>query len=66
MVFFIPSKIMDEQSSSVVDEREKGVSSKSLDLFKDDLHGDLSWLRDNDYVTRGYRSNLTFIDVLTR
>ena len=57
---------MTELSSSVIDGNGRGLSPKSLDLFKDDLHGGLSWLRDNDYVTRGYRSNLTFIDVLAR
>ena len=65
------SKMIDNcpmRSSTVclLDPRKVGSGRPSLDLSKDDLYGDLSWLRDNDYVTRGYRACLSFYNVLAR
>lgn len=65
------SKMIDNcplRSSTVclLDPRKAGSRRPSLDLSKDDLYGDLSWLLDNDYVTRGYRACLSFYNVLAR
>ena len=65
------SKMIDNRSmvSSTVcllDSHKVNSHKPSLDLSKDDLYGDLSWMRDNDYVTRGYRACLSFYNVLAR
>ena len=62
----IDSRRMKSSDIYVLDSLSVGSRKPSLDLSKDDLYGDLLWLRDNDYVTRGYRACLSFFHVLAR
>ena len=37
-----------------------------MDLNKEDLEGELSWMKDNEFIHRGYRSKLTFWETVIR
>lgn len=39
---------------------------QKIDVYQDDLHGELAWLRDNDYLIRGYRKPISFMDAIRR
>ena len=38
----------------------------SYDVYKEDLEGELWWLKDNDFLLRGYRTQLTFVEAFKR
>lgn len=64
--FLFDNRPMRSSDIYLLDSRNVECRRPSLDLSKDDLYGDLSWLRDNDYVIRGYRACLSFFNVLAR
>lgn len=37
-----------------------------FDVYKEDLEGELWWLKDNDCLIRGYRTQLSFKEALKR
>ena len=37
-----------------------------VDMYKEDLDGPLWWLQDNDYLYRGYRTQLSFWETFKR
>ena len=37
-----------------------------MDVYKEDLEGELWWLKDNDYLLRGYRTQLSFSEAFKR
>lgn len=57
---------MSEKQKPDFAENEDMKNSHSMDVYKDVLTGDLSWLRDNDYILRGYRTPLTFWESIKR
>ena len=57
---------MTEKQSVEYTENQDVKNMHSMDVYKDVLTGDLSWLRDNDYILRGYRTPLTFWESIKR
>ena len=47
-------------------ENERINHLQKIDVYKEDLHGKLGWLRDNDYLLRGYRTPISFIQAIKR
>lgn len=43
----------------------KGIS-KAVDMYQENLEGSLWWMQDNEYIYRGYRSQLSFWDAVKR
>lgn len=39
---------------------------KAVDMYQENLEGELWWMQDNEYLYRGYRSQLSFWDSLKR
>lgn len=37
-----------------------------VDMYKEDLDGTYEWLLDNDYLYRGYRTKLSFVEAFKR
>lgn len=37
-----------------------------VDMHKEDLEGELWWLQDNDYIYRGYRTQLSVTEAFKR
>ena len=37
-----------------------------MDVYKEDLEGELWWLKDNDCLLRGYRTQLSFTEAFKR
>ena len=37
-----------------------------VDVFKEELDGEYWWLQDNDYLYRGYRTKLSFVEAIGR
>lgn len=56
------------QSQEEIDQRENERIShlQRIDVYKEDLHGKLGWMRDNDYLLRGYRTPISFADAIKR
>ena len=50
--------------------KEEDVSKKQVphgfDVYKEDLEGEFWWLKDNDYLLRGYRTQLSLKETLIR
>ena len=38
----------------------------SYDVYKEDLEGELWWLKDNDFLLRGYRTQLSVVEAFER
>lgn len=47
-------------------ENERINHLQKIDVYKEDLHGKLGWLRDNDYLLRGYRTPISFMQAIKR
>lgn len=55
------SAVVNNEDSLLVKSVPHGV-----DMYKEDLDGPLWWLQDNDYLYRGYRTQLTFWETFKR
>ena len=52
---------------NIVEEKDnKKQVPHGFDVYKEDLEGELWWLKDNDYLLRGYRTQLSFKETLAR
>ena len=52
------------QNSDVKDTKRK--LPHGVDVYKEDLDGEYWWLKDNDYLFRGYRTKLSFREAIRR
>ena len=54
---------MGDPSSSKLE--NKGIK-EAVDMYQEDLEGSLWWMQDNEYIYRGYRSQLTVWEAIKR
>lgn len=48
------------------DARVQHMVPHGMDVYKEDLEGELWWLKDNDCLLRGYRTQLSFAEAFKR
>ena len=48
------------------DSNMKKCIPHGVDMHKEDLDGDLWWLQDNEYIYRGYRTQLSVFEAFKR
>ena len=65
-ISLLAEKRMSTSREYAVDESSDTKDLHAMDVYKDVLTEDLSWLRDNDYILRGYRTPLTFWESIVR
>lgn len=59
--------IMTEATKHISDVKDtKKKLPHGVDVYKEDLDGEYWWLKDNDYLYRGYRTKLSFGEAFRR
>lgn len=48
------------------DDSTEKLVPHGVDVYKEDLDGEFWWLQDNEYLYRGYRTQLTFFETFKR
>lgn len=48
------------------DDNTEKLVPHGVDVYKEDLDGEFWWLQDNEYLYRGYRTQLTFFETFKR
>lgn len=57
--------MIDVEEADKLPLENKGIS-KAVDMYQENLEGSLWWMQDNEYIYRGYRSQLSFWDAVKR
>lgn len=55
-----------KQESEVETSPSTRTVPHGYDVYKEDLEGELWWLKDNDFLLRGYRTQLSFTETVKR
>lgn len=63
--YYLYSDVMSVRVKEMDEDMTKPLPH-GVDMYKEDLDGPLWWLQDNDYLYRGYRTQLSFWETFKR